>query len=235
MIKKPYDKKILLVDDDPGIRLMLETVLKKEGYTNIITASCGEEAIERQKAGRPDLVVLDVMLPDIDGFEVCKQIRTTSMVPILFLSARVDEVDKLLSYALGGDEYITKPFSPRELIAKISAMLIRQRYYENASVAEKKITFGRFVIDLDKRILLEDNRPVDLTAKEYLLLEYLATNKNITLSKEQITEKVWDIYSFGSDNTLMVHIRHLREKIEDDPSNPKYIKTVKGRGYVFEL
>lgn len=235
MIKKPYDKKILLADDDPGIRLMLETVLRKEGYTNIITASCGEEAIEQERSGKPDLVVLDIMLPDIDGFEVCKQIRTTSMVPILFLSARADEVDKLLSYALGGDEYITKPFSPRELIAKISAMLIRQRYYENAAATGKKILFGRFVLDLDKRILLEDDRPVDLTAKEYLLLEYLATNKNITVSKEQITENVWDIYSFGSDNTLMVHIRHLREKIEDDPSDPKFIKTVKGRGYVFEL
>ncbi|MGN0485380.1 MAG: response regulator transcription factor [Lachnospiraceae bacterium] len=234
MIKIPYDKKILIVDDDESILLMIETVLRKEGYKNIYKASCGEDAIKSAYTVSPDLILLDVMLPDMDGYEVCKNIRLQSMTPILFISAKSDEVDKLLSYAMGGDEYITKPFSPKELIAKIKAVLVRQQYYENKMQEKKTYSFGRFVLDMNKMILLCDGHSVPLTAKEYALLEYLIQNKNITMSKEKILENVWNVDYDGYDNTVMVHIRHLREKIEDDPSNPVYLKTVKGRGYMFE-
>lgn len=234
MIKMPYNKKILLVDDDESILLMLETILRKEGYQNIYTASCGEDAIKSAHSISPDLILLDIMLPDFDGYEVCKNIRLHSMIPILFLSAKSDEVDKLLSYAMGGDEYITKPFSPKELLAKIKAILVRQQYYENKVREKKTYSFGRFVLDMDKMILLRDGDNIPLTAKEYSLLEYLILNKNVTISKEKLLENIWGVAYNGYDNTVMVHIRHLREKIEDNPSSPIYIKTVKGRGYIFE-
>ncbi len=234
MIKIPYNKKILLVDDDESILLMIETILRKEGYTNIYTASCGEDAIKSARSIFPDLILLDIMLPDFDGYEVCKNIRLQSMIPILFLSAKSDEVDKLLSYAMGGDEYITKPFSPKELLAKIKAILVRQQYYESKMQEKRTYSFGRFVLDMDKMVLLHEGYNIPLTAKEYSLLEYLILNKNVTISKEKILENIWGVDYDGYDNTVMVHIRHLREKIEDNPSNPIYIKTVKGRGYVFE-
>lgn len=234
MMKAPYDKKILLVDDDESILLMIQTVLRKEGYTNIYAASCGEEGMKLAQSVSPDLVLLDIMLPDFDGYEVCKNIRLQSMTPILFLSAKSDEVDKLLSYAMGGDEYITKPFSPKELLAKIKAILVRQQYYESRMQQKRVYSFDKFILDMDKMVLLCDGHNVPLTAKEYALLEYLIINRNITVSKEKILENVWDVDYEGYDNTVMVHIRHLREKIENDPSNPIYIKTVKGRGYVFE-
>ena len=234
MIKTPYNKKILLVDDDESILLMIETVLRKEGYTNIYTASCGEDALQSAQSISPDLILLDIMLPDFDGYEVCKNIRLQSMIPILFLSAKSDEVDKLLSYAMGGDEYITKPFSPKELLAKIKAILVRQQYYESKMQEKRTYSFGKFVLDMDKMILLCNGHNIPLTAKEYALLEYLILNRNVTISKEKILGNIWGVDYDGYDNTVMVHIRHLREKIEDHPSNPIYIKTVKGRGYVFE-
>lgn len=234
MIKMPYNKKILIVDDDESILLMIETVLRKEGYANIYTASCGEDAVKTAYSISPDLILLDIMLPDFDGYEVCKNIRLQSMIPILFLSAKSDEVDKLLGYAMGGDEYITKPFSPKELLAKIKAILVRQQYYENKLQERKLYSFGNFVLDMDKMVLLCNGHNVPLTAKEYSLLEYLILNKNVTISKEKILENIWNVDYDGYDNTVMVHIRHLREKIEKNPSAPIYIKTVKGRGYVFE-
>lgn len=234
MRKTLYDKKILLVDDDESILLMVETVLRKEGYTNIYTAPCGEDAIKAISTVSPDLVLLDVMLPDMDGYEVCKNIRLQSMIPILFVSAKSDEVDRLLSYAMGGDEYITKPFSPKELLAKIKAILTRQQYYESKMQKKRTYSFGEFVLDMDKMGLFCGGKDIPLTAKEYGLLEYLIVNRNITMSKEKILENVWGVDYDGYENTVMVHIRYLREKIEKNPSNPIYIKTVKGRGYVFE-
>lgn len=234
MLKTLYNKKILLVDDDESILLMIETALRKEGYNNIYTATCGEDAINSVQTNPPDLILLDIMLPDFDGYEICKTIRLESMIPILFLSAKSDESDKLLSYAIGGDEHITKPFSPKELLAKIKAILQRQQFYESNMHKNNTYSFGQHILDMDKMVLLHDGSNVPLTAKEYALLEYLILNKNITVSKEKILANVWGIDYDGYENTVMVHIRHLREKIEDDPSKPIYIKTVKGRGYVFE-
>ena len=226
-------KKILLVDDDESIISLIETVLNKEGYTRIFKAGSGKEAIIKVNEDEPDLIVLDVMLPDFDGYEICKQIRDKSMVPIIFLSAKSDESDKLISYAMGGDEYITKPFSPKVLLAKISAMLKRQSYYDDKSANDNRYVFGRFALDFEKKLLFKDGEEVFLTAKEYSLLEYLIINRNITLSKDKLLSSVWNMDYQGYDNTVMVHIHNLREKIEEDPSDPKFIRTVKGRGYIF--
>lgn len=228
-----YDKRILLVDDDNGILTMLKTVLNKEGYHNIFACSRGRDSIEALDSFSPDIVVLDIMLPDMDGFQVCSQIRKKSMIPILFLSARSEESDKLISYAVGGDDYINKPFSPKELLAKLKNILLRQEYYSKQSVKEKCVNFGNNIFDPNKKMLFKDGKEVPLTAKEYLLLEYLIQNRNITLSKEQILEGVWGVTFDGYDNTVMVHIRKLREKIESDPSTPLFLKTIKGRGYIF--
>jgi DNA-binding response OmpR family regulator len=161
-------------------------------------------------------------------------IRDASMVPIIFLSARSDEYDRLLSYAFGGDEYMTKPFSPRELLARMNSIFNRQQYYEDKMTnTPRQYSFGAFVIDMDKKLLLKDGVEVSLTAKKYRLLEYLITNRHLTLSKEQILENVWDSDYEGYDNSVMVHIRHLREKIEENPSAPVFLKTVRGRGYIF--
>lgn len=233
MFESIYDKKILLVDDDQGILTMLETLLKKEGYHNLVTCSSGQEAIEALNHFSPDILVLDIMLPDMDGFQICTQIRKHSMVPILFLSAKSDESDKLISYAVGGDDFISKPFSPKELLAKIKNILLRQDYYAKQSGHESSFKFGNNIVDLNKKMLFQNDQELPLTAKEYLLLEYFIQNRNITLSKEQILENVWGTAFEGYDNTVMVHIRKLREKIERDPSNPYFLKTIKGRGYIF--
>lgn len=227
------NKKILLVDDDESISSLIETVLNKEGYSKVFKAFSGKEAIQSIDGIGPDLIVLDVMLPDFDGYEICRKIREKSMVPIIFLSARSDESDKLISYAMGGDEYITKPFSPKELLAKITAMLKRQSYYDDKGANDKRYSFGSFVLDFEKKLLFKDGKEVILTAKEYSLLEYLIINRNITLSKDKLLSSVWNMDYQGYDNTVMVHIHNLREKIEEDPSDPRFIRTVKGRGYIF--
>ncbi|MCQ2472644.1 MAG: response regulator transcription factor [Saccharofermentans sp.] len=233
VVNSYFNKNILLVDDDESILTLIETILRKEGYGNISKAHSGQEAISLAQKESSDLIILDIMLPDFDGFEICKQIRTDSMVPIVFLSAKSDESDKLISYALGGDAYITKPFSPKELIAKITAILKRQSYYENEYEKGSVYTFGDFTLDFSKRMLFKLDEEVILTTKEYLLLEYLIENRNITLSKDKLLSSVWNMDYQGYDNTVMVHIHNLREKIEEDSSNPQFIKTVKGRGYIF--
>ena len=227
------NKKILLVDDDESISSLIETVLNKEGYSKVFKAFSGKEAIQSIDGIGPDLIVLDVMLPDFDGYEICRKIRERSMVPIIFLSARSDESDKLISYAMGGDEYITKPFSPKELLAKITAMLKRQSYYDDKGANDNRYSFGSFVLDFEKKLLFKDGKEVILTTKDYLLLEYMIITRNITLSKDKLLSSVWNMDYQGYDNTVMVHIHNLREKIEEDPSEPRYIRTVKGRGYIF--
>jgi len=227
------DKKILLVDDEVDILNLLEAVLKKEGFTNLHTATSGYEAIQVCKNVFPDLIVLDIMLPDIDGFEVCRRIREFSVVPIIFLSARDDDVDKLLGLGIGGDDYITKPFSPKEVAFRIKAHFRRNEYFnlQSNSKQKKVIRFGDIEIDEGKGEVRKKGELVPLTLKEYKLLLYLAQNPNMILSKSQILDKVWGSDFEGYDNTLMVHIRHLRQKLEDDPTSPRHIITVKGLGY----
>ncbi len=226
-----YNKKILLVDDEIDILDMMETVLKKEGFKHILKATTGKSAIEEYKNNSPDIIVLDIMLPDFDGYEVCKQIREISIVPIVFLSAKDEEIDKLLSFALGGDDYITKPFSPKEVAYRIKAILKREQLYKEQNT--EWIEIGDIRICEEKGRVEKAGKEIQLTAMEFKLLVYLAQNKGIIMSKSQIIENVWGSDFEGFDNTLMVHIRHLREKLEDDAAEPQYIHTIKKMGYKF--
>jgi len=227
------DKKILLVDDEVDILNLLEAVLIKENFTNIYKAASGNEAIAMTQAVQPDIIVLDIMLPDMDGFQVCRMLREITLVPIIFLSAKDEDVDKLLGLGIGGDDYITKPFSPKEVAFRIKAHFRRNEYInlQKQTQIHTPIAFGDIVINKEKGEVTKQGRAIPLTAKEYTLLLYLAENANKILSKNKIIEKVWDYDYEGSDNTLMVHIRHLRQKIEDDPAHPQYIITIKGLGY----
>ncbi|WP_330655546.1 response regulator transcription factor [Alkaliphilus sp. B6464] len=227
------DKKILLVDDEIDILDLLEAVLLKEGFQKIYKVTNGYEAIGISKEMKPDIIVLDIMMPYMDGFEVCRRLREVTFVPIIFLSARDEDVDKLLGLGIGGDDYITKPFSPKEVAFRIKAHFRRSEYMALKDHVKEKniITFGDIEINRDKGEVKRRGVPVDLTAKEHNLLLYLAQNPNQILSKNKIFEKVWGCDFEGYDNTLMVHIRHLRQKIEDAPANPKHIVTIKGLGY----
>lgn len=232
-------KKILLVDDEKDILNLLETVLIKEGFKNIYKAENGNKAIELSRKISPDIIVLDIMLPDIDGLEVCQRIREFSFCPIIFLSAKSDDVDKLMGLGFGGDDYVTKPFSPKEIAFRIKAQFRRMQYMEyvgenNPNGKRKEIfKYKDLEIDENKAEVRKSGRLVDLTAKEYQLLVFLAENSNRILSKDLILEKIWGSDYEGYDNTLMVHIRNLRKKLEDNPSSPEYIITFKGLGYKF--
>jgi DNA-binding response OmpR family regulator len=224
--------KVLLVDDERDITDLLEDVLRKDGFHRIEKAHRGLDALPKCREFLPDVIILDIMLPDLDGIEVCKRIRQFSFCPILFLSAKNDEVDKILGLASGGDDYVTKPFSPREIVFRIKAQL-RRRYYEQTGSATTKseLSIGKIRIDTGACRVYKNGAEIGLTAREYQLLLYLAENVNIIVSKERLYEQVWGENGFACDNTIMVHIRHIREKIEGDPANPKIIVTVKGLGY----
>ncbi len=225
------EKKILLVDDEKDILDILETVLVKEGFRHIYKATTGKEAIEQARILNPSLIVLDIMLPDIDGYEVCQKIREFTYAPILFLSAKADDVDKLLGLGIGGDDYITKPFSPKEVAYRIKAQFRRIGYLNQPE--NNRMTFGEITIDQVKGEVKKAGEIISLTALEYQLLLFFTRHPNQILSKVTITEKVWGSDFDGNDNALMVHIHHLRQKIEDDSANPRYILTQRGLGYKF--
>ncbi|MBU5439943.1 response regulator transcription factor [Tissierella sp. MSJ-40] len=222
-------EKILLVDDEKDILDLLETTLIKEGFKEIYKSLSGYESIELCKKIDPDIIVLDIMLPDIDGFQVCQSLRKITLCPILFLSAKNDDIDKLLGLSLGGDDYITKPFSPKEVAYRIKAQLRRKAYLN--TIENNIIEFGQIAINEGKKEVLKNGQVLSLTAKEYQLLLYLAKYPNHILSKKTLYEAIWEEPYFGDDNTIMVHIRKIREKIEDIPSSPKYLLTIKGLGY----
>ena len=227
-----FDKKLLLVDDEKDITDLLEEVLRKEGFKHIIKASNGLEAVSLCRLHQPDAVVLDVMLPDIDGIEVCRRIREFSFCPIMFLSSKNDDIDKILGLSSGGDDYVTKPFSPREIVFRIKAQLRRQQYHSaESNTAGFKIKIENLEIDNEGCRAYKNGQELELTAREFRLLSYFAENPNRIISKEHLYEQVWGEDSVGCDNTVMVHIRHIREKLEDDPSNPVLLQTVKGLGY----
>lgn len=224
------DYKILVVDDEPDILDLLEKALTIEGFHNIIKADNGNNAVNTCKGINPDIIILDVMLPDIDGYEVCKRIRQFSHCPILFLSSKNDEVDKILGLAVGGDDYVTKPFSPKEVAFRVKAQLRRAEYRQNQP-RPHAITIGGLVIDPDGCRASKNGEDMELTAREFEILYYLAQNIGRVISRERLYETIWGEDSFGCDNTIMVHIRHLREKLEDNPAKPQYIITMKGLGY----
>lgn len=226
------NNKILLIDDEKDIVDLIEEVLRKDNFENIRKAYNGTEAIEICREYQPDVVVLDIMLPDIDGIEVCKQIREFSFCSILFLSSKNDDIDKILGLSCGGDDYITKPFSPREMVFRIKSQLRRQGYQATMRTeVNERLTIGELVLDKESGRIYKSGREIELTWREFLLLAYLMENADKIISKERLYEQVWGEYSIICDNTIMVHIRHIRQKIEDNPSEPKQWITIKGLGY----
>lgn len=222
--------KIMIVDDEPDILELLEKSLAIEGFQHITKIDNGLSAISSCKELQPDMVILDVMLPDIDGYEVCKRIREFSHCPILFLSSKNDELDKILGLAIGGDDYVTKPFSPKEVAFRVKAQLRRLGYKQHIAKAQV-LKVGALIIDMEGCRVVKDGKKVELTAREFEILQYMAQNIGRVISRERLYETVWGEDSFGCDNTIMVHIRHLREKIENNPKEPEYLITMKGLGY----
>ena len=224
--------KILLVDDERDIVDLIAEVLQQDGFRLIQKAYSGSEALRLCEEFNPDIVVLDIMLPDINGIEVCKKIREFSICSILFLSSKNDDIDKILGLSCGGDDYITKPFSPREVVFRIKAQLRRQQYHTDRQLNEKnRIIVDSLSLDKGSSRIYKAGKEIALTGREFLLLSYLMENANKIISKEQLYEQVRGEYSSICDNTIMVHIRHIREKIEDTPSAPQQLVTVKGLGY----
>jgi len=219
---------VLVVDDEKTLVKALTFNLQKEGF-QVEAAYDGEEALQKVFSLKPDIVVLDLMLPEIDGFEVCRSIRKKLEVPIIMLTARSEDIDKVLGLELGADDYLTKPFNSRELVARIKAILRRSAAYEEES--KKQIQIGELHIDLLQHRIRLDGKEVNLTSKEFALLSFLAINAGNVYSREQLLEQVWGYDYYGDVRTVDVHIRHLREKIEADPGNPNLIITVWGTGY----
>mgnify|MGYP002550933805 CR=1 FL=1 len=226
------DGKILLADDEKDIADLMEEVLLQDGFRDIRKAYNGADAVNICREFQPDAVILDIMLPDIDGLEVCRQIREFSYCSILFLSSKNDDVDKILGLSCGGDDYVTKPFSPREIVFRIKAQLRRQQYQSSTqSNSNDLLTVGTLTLDKESSRIYKAGQEIELTGREFFLLSYLMENANKIISKERLYEQVWGEYSSICDNTIMVHIRHIREKIEDTPSSPTQLVTVKGLGY----
>jgi two-component system alkaline phosphatase synthesis response regulator PhoP len=225
-------EKILIVDDEEHIIELVELYLGKEGY-RVMHALDGDAALQRFNSEKPDLLVLDIMIPGKDGLDVLREIRKTSQVPVIMLTARESEVDKVVGLELGADDYLTKPFSPRELVARVKAVLRRSK--PPAETSEEVLERDGITIDTRKRrVEVVGSEGVELTAKEFDLLFVLASNPGIVLSRERLMEKVWGYEYIGDTRTVDVYIRHLREKLADNVENPRFIETVRGVGYRFK-
>lgn len=225
--------KILIVEDDPNLLETLKYNLQRENY-EVVTATDGEQGLEIALDSSPDLVILDIMLPKINGFEICRILRRKSTVPILMLTARTDETDKVVGLELGADDYVTKPFSLKELLARVRAMLRRAQATEVPIFAEKPLKIGDLEIDIERHRISLRGSSLELTPKEFDLLAFLARNRGLVFSREKLLEKVWGYEYAGDSRTVDVHIRWLRQKIEADPSNPRHLITVRGAGYKLE-
>jgi DNA-binding response OmpR family regulator len=233
--KDTSSKTILLVDDEPTLIEALRYNLGKEGYS-VVTATDGVQALEQAHLCDPDLVILDLMLPRMDGLEVCRSIRRESTVPIIILTAKDTEVDTVLGLELGADDYLVKPFRLRELLARVKANL-RRADMPHVRLHEplERVQFGRIVVERDSRKVFCDEKEIVLTLKEYDLLDHLLTNAGKVMSREVLLDKVWGYEYAGDSRTVDVHIRWLREKVEAEPANPQHIKTVRGIGYRLEV
>jgi DNA-binding response OmpR family regulator len=223
---------ILLVDDEDSVLKLLAYPLERDGL-RVVAARDGEEALERFAAELVDLVVLDVMLPKLDGLEVCRRLRRESSVPIIMLSARGDELDKVLGLELGADDYITKPFSIREFHSRVRALLRRAASPPHARPRQEVIDGDGLRIDVSRRSVEADGRPVRLTYVEFELLRILAANPGRVYTREALLEALWGSSAYREPRTIDVHVRHLREKLEQDPGDPQLILTVRGVGYRF--
>lgn len=225
-----YDCKILLVDDNTELAEMTKGILQKHGYGTVFTAeNCGE-GMKLFLEESPDLVILDVMLPDGDGFTLFRKMREDSMIPILFLSAKDEDNDRLFGLGLGADDYITKPFLPEELVLRVGAILKRS-YFRQGNREEGQLCLSGRKISFENATVEYRGQITTLTAKELLLLKKLAANRGNIVTFDALCQTVWNDNYYGYENSLMVHIRHLREKIENDPSHPEWILTARGIGY----
>jgi two-component system response regulator VicR len=228
-------KKVLVVEDEKNISDIIKLNLIREGY-EVVCAYDGQEALDLSLQTDPDLILLDVMLPTIDGFQVCRKIRSRSNVPVIMLTAKEEEVDKVLGLELGADDYVTKPFGMRELIARVKAN-IRRREFD--AVSEEKtdsgpsLVSGDLSIDFGRYEVKKDGEVLELTKREFELLKFLATQENQVFTREQLLKDVWGYEYYGDIRTVDVTVRRMREKLEDDPSSPRFIMTKRGVGYYF--
>lgn len=236
--------KVLIVEDEPALLDTLDYNLTRQGYS-VSTAIDGMKALEIARQVKPDLMVLDIMLPGLDGFEVCRILRQEMSLPIIFLTAKADEVDKIVGLEVGADDYLTKPFSMRELMARVKALLRRVRLVrEEVSIGQQeaiqadfpleRFVFADLIVDLSRREVVFRGEIFHLKPKEFDLLVFMARNRGIVLSRDLILERVWGWDYDGGSRTVDVHVRWLREKIEDDPANPTRLLTVRGIGYRFD-
>jgi DNA-binding response OmpR family regulator len=225
--------KILVVDDEPNIREVVELYLRRDGHT-VVSAADGEQALRLYRQTRPDLVVLDLVLPKVSGLEVCRRIQADERVPVVMLTARGEEEDRIVGLGIGADDYVVKPFSPRELAARVEAVLRRVNEARAGSGGEKSMVFGDLRIDPGAREVTIGDAPVTLTAREFDLLHHMASHPRRVFTRDYLMETVWGYAFAGDTSTVTVHIRRLREKIEPDPARPRYLQTVWGVGYRFD-
>ena len=222
--------KVLLVDDDPGIIEVLKLYFEKEGY-QVSTCMQGDKAVGVFNSFSPDIVILDLMLPGMDGNDICREIRKTSDCPIIMLTARTQEMDKVSGLMIGADDYITKPFSPSELTARVDAIYRRVCMSFIKNEKQSVIESGPFTLNLKSRTVTKNGEPIELTQVEYQILEFFMNNKNTALDRASILNHIWGESYYGDDKIVDVNIRRIRMKIEEEPSSPKYIKTIWGYGY----
>lgn len=224
--------RVLVVEDEPNLREPLVYLLEKEGY-EVSEAEDGNKAISEFRSANIDLILLDLMLPGISGNEVCRIIRAESQVPIIMITAKDTEIDKVVGLEIGADDYVTKPYSTRELLARMKAVL-RRGAEPNAAIDSGVIKAGPVVMDLDRHTVSVNGEQIQMPLKEFELLELLIENVNRVLTRGQIIDRVWGSNYFGDTKTLDVHVKRVRSKIEEDPSRPKHLLTVRGLGYKFE-
>jgi len=225
-------RKILVIDDDDIIRKVVSKTMEQEGY-RVISVDTGQEGLDAFNKEHPDLVIVDLMLPDADGYDICFSIRKESSVPIIILSAKDEEVDKVVGFRMGVDDYVTKPFSSTELALRVKAILRRAGEGHGDKVGSNRVVCGDLIIDLQKREVLVGGKPVDLTTKEFDLLWHLANHPNQVFTREELSYQVWEDYYAGNPGTINVLVCRLRDKIEKNPAHPQYISTVWGVGYKF--
>lgn len=230
MVNNIYNK-VLMIDDDEDLSFIISDMLESYGY-NVTCAESSERAFELLENNTYHIILLDINLPDADGFEICEELRRTSTTPVIFASARTSETDRVTGFDIGGDDYLPKPYSVKELLSRVNA-LIRRTY--GFSQQESVVTFGNVSVNLTGRTVTKNGKPVSLSLREFDLLAYLCQHKNVAIEKEKLIAEVWGAFSTVEPSTLTVHIRWLREKLEDNPAKPEYIKTKHRVGYILEV
>ncbi len=224
-------KQILIIDDDEDLSFIISDMLENYGYA-VTGVPDSETAFRLLSENTYHLILLDINLPDITGFELCKELRRVSTVPVIFASARISEIDRIMGFDIGGDDYLPKPYSMKELLSRVNALIRRTYGFEGQ---EKKLLFGDVSVNITARSVTKGGEEVLLSLREFDLLAYLCEHKNTALAKDKLLSEVWGAFSMVEASTLTVHIRWLREKLEDNPAKPKYIKTVWGVGYILEV